>query len=69
MILIILNIQTLAKIESDYADMAKIVNFVVIQLPYALTVITAIVSWVSGISYIKNHWKLLSSTWSAPEKK
>ncbi|HUT85431.1 MAG TPA: CDP-diacylglycerol--glycerol-3-phosphate 3-phosphatidyltransferase [Elusimicrobiales bacterium] len=68
-ILIILNFQSLAEIESSYSDMAKIVNFVVAQLPYALTVITAVVSWISGVSYIKNHWKLLSDTWSAPEKK
>lgn len=58
-ILIILNLQTIA----SASKIVQTVVFLSDNIPYTLTVITALVSWISAISYIINHWKLLASTW------
>lgn len=35
-------------------------------LPYSITVITALVTALSGISYLKNNWSMLVKSWSLP---
>ena len=36
------------------------------KIPYAATVIAAVVTWVSMISYLRNNWDLLKKSWSLP---
>lgn len=35
-------------------------------LPYCITVLTALVTALSGISYLKNNWDMLVKSWSLP---
>lgn len=35
-------------------------------LPYCITVVTAVVTALSGISYLKNNWAMLVKSWSLP---
>lgn len=35
-------------------------------LPYCITVVTALVTALSGISYLKNNWAMLVKSWSLP---
>lgn len=37
------------------------------NIPYGVTVIAAVVTWVSMISYLRNNWDLLKKSWSLPE--
>ena len=37
--------------------------------PYPITVITAVITCLSAISYLKNNWALLKESWSLPVKK
>ena len=39
------------------------------QIPYAITAIAAIITWVRAISYLRNNWELLRKSWSLPCKK
>ena len=39
------------------------------SVPYAITAIAAVITWVSAISYLKNNWELLKKSWSLPCKK
>ena len=39
------------------------------QIPYAITAIAAVITWVSAISYLRNNWELLRKSWSLPCKK
>lgn len=39
------------------------------QIPYVITAIAAIITWISAISYLKNNWELLRKSWSLPCKK
>ena len=39
------------------------------KIPYTITVIAAVVTWVSMISYLRNNWDLLKKSWSLPECK
>ncbi len=34
------------------------------QVPYAITAIAAVITWVSAVSYLKNNWELLEKSWS-----
>jgi len=61
LIFIVLNMQALAP---SY-ELARKISFITKDFPYVLTVIVAVITLFSGISYVKNHWKLLTSTWSA----
>lgn len=69
LILIILNLHTFAEVHSgQFTETLNIITTLTAQIPYALTVITAAVTWMSAVSYIKNHWQLLRSTWGVPKK-
>lgn len=69
-ILIILNIQDLAingpvTWQAGMQAAAQVTQ----NMPYILTVIVMIVTWASGISYLYNHWGLLTRSWSIPARK
>ncbi len=36
------------------------------KIPYAITAIAAVITWISAISYLKNNWELLKKSWSLP---
>ena len=36
------------------------------KIPYVATVIAAVITWVSMISYLRNNWDLLKKSWSLP---
>ncbi|MBO5012035.1 MAG: hypothetical protein J6C49_06300 [Elusimicrobiaceae bacterium] len=38
------------------------------KIPYAITAIAAVITWVSAVSYLKNNWDLLKKSWSLPCK-
>ena len=39
------------------------------KVPYAMTAIAAVITWISAISYLRNNWDLLKKSWSLPCKK
>ena len=39
-----------------------------LQFPYAVTAIAAVITWVSAVSYLRNNWDLLKKSWSLPCK-
>lgn len=42
------------------------IDFVLSVLPYPITVIVALVTCGSAISYLKNNWQMLKNSWSLP---
>ena len=38
------------------------------KVPYTITAIAAVITWISAISYLKNNWDLLKKSWSLPCK-
>ena len=36
------------------------------NIPYAVTAIAAVITWISAISYLRNNWELLKKSWSLP---
>lgn len=36
------------------------------KIPYAITVIAAVITWISAFSYLRNNWELLKKSWSLP---
>ncbi len=36
------------------------------KIPYTITVIAAVITWVSAFSYLRNNWELLKKSWSLP---
>ncbi len=45
-----------------------LINIVLCKLPYPITVIAAIVTCGSAISYLSNNWAMLKKSWSLPVK-
>jgi len=44
--------------------------FITLQkVPYAITAVAAVITWVSAISYLRNNWDLLKKSWSLPSCK
>ncbi len=33
-------------------------------IPYGITAIAAVITWISAVSYLKNNWELLQKSWS-----
>ena len=46
-----------------------IMFFTLCKIPYAITAIAAVITWISAISYLRNNWELLKKSWSLPCKK
>ena len=44
----------------------QIIFLTLINFPYAVTAIAAVITWVSAISYLRNNWDLLKKSWSLP---
>lgn len=38
------------------------------KIPYWITAIAAVITWMSAIGYLKNNWDLLKKSWSMPCK-
>lgn len=38
------------------------------KIPYAITAIAAVITWISAVSYLRNNWDLLKKSWSLPCK-
>jgi CDP-diacylglycerol--glycerol-3-phosphate 3-phosphatidyltransferase len=46
----------------------RIIFITLCKIPYLLTAIAAVITWVSAVSYLKNNWELLRQSWSLPCK-
>lgn len=69
-ILIILNIQDLAvNGPLDWQPAMQGTAHLTAQFPYVLTIIVMLITWASGISYLYNHWDMLSRSWSIPQNR
>lgn len=44
----------------------QIIFLTLINFPYAVTAIAAVITWISAISYLRNNWDLLKKSWSLP---
>ena len=47
-------------------DVFVFINNLLGGLPYTITVLAALVTVLSGISYLKNNWEMLKKSWSLP---
>lgn len=45
----------------------QIVFFTLQKVPYWITAIAAVITWVSAISYLRNNWELLQKSWGLPK--
>ncbi len=50
-------------------EVCQIAFYTLSQVPYAMTAIAAVITWISAISYLKNNWDLLRKSWSLPHAK
>jgi CDP-diacylglycerol--glycerol-3-phosphate 3-phosphatidyltransferase len=46
----------------------EFLNVLLCGLPYAITVIAAVITVFSALSYFKNNWNMLKKSWSLPVK-
>ena len=67
-ILIILNVHAvcLAGKGGSFAPILGQMQSWMLPLPYWLTVVVALVTVASGVSYIRHHWEMLQDSWSKP---
>ncbi len=66
-IFFVLDVYHLSHILTGGAKTTAIILFITLQkVPYAITAIAAIITWISAISYLKNNWDLLKKSWSLP---
>ncbi len=66
-IFFVLDIYHLSHILTGQAKTVCMVMFWTLhQIPYAITAIAAVITWISAISYLKNNWELLQKSWSLP---
>lgn len=60
----------LSHLLNGFAQAVCVFLFVLLRkIPYSITVIAAVVTWGSMISYLRNNWDLLKKSWSLPECK
>lgn len=70
LIFFVLNINFAAGIFGAKADRVFLfISGICQNMPYAATVITAVVTWGSMFSYLNNNWKMLEKSWGLPKKK
>ena len=68
-IFFVLDVYHLSHILRGTAQSVCTIIFVTLcKVPYALTAIAAIITWVSAISYLRNNWDMLKKSWSLPCK-
>lgn len=67
LIFVILDIQVIIPMfKGDIRQDLELINMVLFKLPYHVTVITAVITCLSAISYLKNNWEMLKTSWSLP---
>jgi CDP-diacylglycerol--glycerol-3-phosphate 3-phosphatidyltransferase len=68
-IFFVLDVYHLSHILSGAPKAVCIFLFVLLRkIPYWITAIAAIITWMSAIGYLKNNWELLKKSWSMPCK-
>ena len=66
-IFFVLDVYHLSHILTGTAQTVCCVIFLTLRkIPYAITAIAAVITWISAISYLKNNWDLLRKSWSLP---
>ena len=69
-IFFVLDIYHLAHLLTGTAQSVCVFLFIFLcKIPYAITTIAAIITWISAISYLRNNWDLLKKSWSLPSCK
>ncbi|MBQ7908122.1 MAG: CDP-diacylglycerol--glycerol-3-phosphate 3-phosphatidyltransferase [Elusimicrobiaceae bacterium] len=56
-------------LKGNAQNVCQIAFYTLRQIPYAITAIAAIITWISAVSYLRNNWELLRKSWSLPCKK
>lgn len=49
-------------------QVCHVIFYTLCKVPYTLTAIAAVITWLSGISYLRNNWDMLKKSWSLPCK-
>ncbi len=66
-IFFVLDVYHLSHLLTGSAKTVCMMTFITLQkVPYAITAIAAVITWISAISYLKNNWDLLKKSWSLP---
>lgn len=66
-IFFVLDVYHLSHLVSGSAQEFFQITFLTLQkVPYAITSIAAVITWISAVSYLKNNWDLLKKSWSLP---
>ena len=66
-IFFVLLVYHLAHLLHGAAQTVCVFLFVLLcKIPYAITAIAAVITWISAISYLRNNWELLKKSWSLP---
>ena len=66
-IFFVLDVYHLSHLVSGSAQEFFQITFLTLQkVPYAITAIAAVITWISAVSYLKNNWDLLKKSWSLP---
>lgn len=66
-IFFVLDIYHLARLSTGLTQEICVFLFVLLRkIPYAITAIAAVITWISAISYLRNNWELLRKSWSLP---
>ena len=69
-IFFVVDVYHLSHILTGYSQKICIFLFILLKnVPYAITAIAAVITWISAISYLKNNWELLKKSWSLPQCK
>jgi CDP-diacylglycerol---glycerol-3-phosphate 3-phosphatidyltransferase len=66
-ILLIMIVQSLV-MKAPYPLLMKVADYTN-RMPFALTLITVALTWLSGIMYLINHWQMIKDSWSAKQTK
>ena len=64
LIFFVLDVYHLIGLTSGCARRFFTITFYTLQqLPYAMTAIAAVITWISAVSYLKNNWEVLEKSW------
>jgi len=67
LIFVILDIQVIIPMfKGEVRQNLELINMVLFKLPYPVTVVTAVITCLSAITYLKNNWEMLKKSWSLP---
>ena len=69
-IFFVVDVYHLSHILTGCAQQVCVILFLTLKkVPYAITAIAAVITWISAVSYLKNNWELLKKSWSLPQCK